>query len=670
MRATLTSPVSSAATNFYRPDIDGLRAVAVLAVVIYHAFPEFDPAGFIGVDIFFVISGYLISSIILDRLEVGRFSFLDFYAHRARRIFPALFAVLATCLVAGSLLLLPREFRELGTHVAAASLFFSNFLLWHETGYFDAAAEAKPLLHLWSLGIEEQFYLLWPLLLALAWRAKKAMPLLTCLLAVASFAYCFYATFNTPAAAFYSPAARWWELMAGGLLAQIVAKRALLPARWATVASVVGAALLVATLLLLDPSQPFPGAWSLAPVLAACLLLFAGHDAWFNKVVLSNRLLVGIGLISYPLYLWHWPLLSFARILHSAPLSASTTLAILAASVALAWLTYLLVERPIRFGPHAKQRTKMIAPALFALLAVAGAAGVSVRAADGFGSRPVIGQVRPAFVVDNPVAAHLPCPDLAAMPAILAKACYSHVNLTASHIVILWGDSHALPWSVDFESMAEKDGFQLYVLKLEGCPPLTGVRRTDIKASQAVCDTLETTRALLDAIEALHPDAVVMTARWSNFSHGWIRNGRLMAGDSFLTTSPYGTATRATSRQALAERIPATIGELRAQGISVVVIRNPPVLKFEVTNLRKSIAELEVTPAEHNALSSYTDEIFARTGGFELFDPAELLCSAVCRAVIDGHELYVDDNHLGLFGAKLFEGQLDALTRRVLAARP
>ncbi len=663
MRATPSS---------YRPDIDGLRAVAVLAVVGYHAFPALDPAGFIGVDIFFAISGYLISSIILGRLEggSGSFSFLDFYARRARRIFPALFAVLAACLVAGWLLLLPQEFRELGTHVAAAAAFISNFLLWHETGYFDSAAEAKPLLHLWSLGIEEQFYLLWPLLLTLAWRARKALPLLmgflAGLLALASFAYCLYATFHAPAAAFYSPAARWWELMAGGLLAQIVMKRGLLTGTWATMASLAGAALLVATLLLLDPSQPFPGTWALAPALAACLLLVAGQGAWFNRVVLSNRLLVGVGLVSYPLYLWHWPLLSFARIFHSAPLPASTILAILGASLALAWLTYRFIERPIRFGA----RTQRIAPALFALLAVAGAAGVSIRAADGFGFRPVIGQVRPAFVVDNPVVAHRPCPDLAAMPAILAKACYSHVNAGQPHIVILWGDSHALPWAVDFEAIAAKQGFQLYVLKLDGCPPLTGIRRTDIKASQAVCDTLEPTRALLDAIEALHPDAVVMTARWSNFSHGWIRNGRLMAGNSFLTTSPDGVATLATSRQALAERIPATIDELRAHGISIVVIRNPPVLKFEVTNLRKSIAEIEVTPAEHDALSRFTDEIFARTKGFELYDPAKLLCSTVCRAVIDGRELYVDDNHLGLFGAKVFASQLDTLMKHVLAARP
>lgn len=634
-----------------------------MAVVGYHAFPDLDPGGFIGVDIFFVISGFLISSIILGRLGSGGFSFLDFYARRARRIFPALIAVLAVCFVAGWLLLLPREFRELGTHIAAAAAFVSNFLLWHETGYFDSAAEAKPLLHLWSLGIEEQFYLLWPLLLALAWRIRKVLPLLTGTLALASFAYCYYATFESPTAAFYSPAARWWELMAGGLLAQLVMHRGTLGGGSATVASLAGGALLVVPLLLLNSSQPFPGTWALAPTTATVLLLFAGPEALLNRLVLSNRLMVSVGLISYPLYLWHWPILSFARINNSAPLSAGTTVAILAVSVLLAWLTYRLVERPIRFGP----RLRRLAPALFALLIVAGLAGISARLANGFAFRPVLSQVRAPFVIDDPAQNHLPCSDTASMPGILARACYSHVNPGAPHIVVLWGDSHALFWAPDFEAMARKDGFELYVLKLEGCPPIAGIRRSDIEYSQAVCGTLEPSRAVFDAILALRPEVAVLASRWSNFSHGWIRNGRLMQGNSFLTTSPDGVATRETSRAALSERIPGTIDALKAHDVSVVVIRNPPVLKFEVTNLRKSIADLEVTPAENDALSRYTDDIFARIKDIDLFDPAKTLCSEVCRAVIDGRELYTDDNHLGLFGAQLFQKQLDTLIEHLLA---
>lgn len=434
---------------------------------------------------------------------------------------------------------------------------------------------------------------------------------------------------------------------------------------WATVASLTGGALLVVPLLWLNPSQPFPGAWSLGPTAATVLLLFAGSRGLLNRSILSSRLTVGIGLISYPLYLWHWPILSFARVANSAPLSAGTTVTILAASVLLAWLTYRLIERPIRFGAGLRR----LAPTLFALLIAAGAAGASVRLANGFTFRPVLGQVRAPFVIDDPARGHQPCPDAASMQGILAQACFSHVNPGAHHIVVLWGDSHAIFWAPDFEAMAKKDGFELYVLKLEGCPPITGIRRSDTEYSQAVCGSLEPSRAVFDAILTLHPEVAVLASRWSNFSHGWIRNGRLMPGNSFLTTSAEGIATRATSREALSERIPATIDALRAHDVSVVVIRNPPVLKFEITNLRKSIADLEVTSAENDSLSRFTEEIFARTKGIDLFDPAKVLCGTVCRAVIDGRELYTDDNHLGLFGAQLFQKQLDTLIEHVLAQR-
>src|SRR5476649_1669486 len=314
-----------------RPDIDGLRAVAVLIVVGFHACPQFDPSGFIGVDIFFVISGYLISTIVLRQLSAGRFSFLDFYGRRARRLLPALLAVLVACLVAGWLLLLPREFKEFGRHVAAAAAFVPNIMLWHESGYFDTSASAKPLLHLWSLGIEEQFYLLWPLLLVAIPRGKGRMLALTALLAVISFAYSVYATDHQPVAAFFSPMSRWWELMLGGLLAQFTRKRPSLGHCRDNVASLAGTLLIAATLLLLDSEEGFPGWWALPPAAGTFLLLLAGSRAWVNRL-LSNRLLVGCGLISYPLYLWHWPILTFARLYKSAPIGTPATIAAIALS--------------------------------------------------------------------------------------------------------------------------------------------------------------------------------------------------------------------------------------------------------------------------------------------------------------------------------------------------
>lgn len=215
----MSTPESHRAPFAYRSDIDGLRAVAVASVVIYHAFPESLPGGFVGVDIFFVISGFLITTIILEGLAKGSFNFAGFYARRIKRIFPALLVVLAACIVAGWLILFPDDYRQFGTHLLAAAAFVSNLLLWHEAGYFDAASELKPLLHLWSLGVEEQFYLIWPLLLVAAHRQRLRPWILAALIFLLSFVLCATLVRTHPVADFYSPATRAWELMLGALLA-------------------------------------------------------------------------------------------------------------------------------------------------------------------------------------------------------------------------------------------------------------------------------------------------------------------------------------------------------------------------------------------------------------------------------------------------------------------
>ncbi|MEZ5488290.1 MAG: acyltransferase [Steroidobacteraceae bacterium] len=203
----------------YRPDVDGLRAIAVLSVLVYHAFPDLLPGGFVGVDIFFVISGFLISGIILTRIQAGTFTFADFYARRIRRIFPALAAVLVACLLAGWLILFPVDYERLGGHVLAGAAFVSNLVLWRESGYFDTSSELKPLLHLWSLGVEEQFYLIWPVLLVLAARFLHRILWAIVAVALLSFAANLLLVGSHASAAFYLPITRFWELMLGSMLA-------------------------------------------------------------------------------------------------------------------------------------------------------------------------------------------------------------------------------------------------------------------------------------------------------------------------------------------------------------------------------------------------------------------------------------------------------------------
>ena len=391
----------------YRPDIDGLRSIAVVSVVLFHAFPSLVPGGFIGVDVFFVISGYLISSILFRSLERGTFRFGDFYARRVRRIFPALLLVLAATYALGWGTLLAAEFAQLGKHIAGGAAFVANLVFWSEVGYFDTAGETKPLLHLWSLGIEEQFYIVWPLLLWLCWKAgrgPRALLALTSVLVAASLGACLWLTPTDTVAAFYAPYTRFWELLAGSVLAWIAGRRTLarvpadavlspVAARWCNVVACTGAALLAAGLVAITPGTPFPGAWALLPVLGAALMIQAGHRAWLNRVVLAHPLMVAIGLISYPLYLWHWPLLSLARILSGGTPDTLIRLGAVVLSFALAALTYLCIERPIRKHVCATRSVMLV---LLVLMAGAGYAGYNAYARAGLPFRHVV-KLNPAM---------------------------------------------------------------------------------------------------------------------------------------------------------------------------------------------------------------------------------------------------------------------------------
>jgi peptidoglycan/LPS O-acetylase OafA/YrhL len=371
----------------YRADIDGLRAVAVLAVVGFHAYPDWVRGGFIGVDIFFVISGYLISTIIMGGLALGSFSFSEFYARRIRRIFPALFTVLAACLLAGWYVLFSDEYMQLGKHVLGGAGFVSNFILWRESNYFDNTAYTKPLLHLWSLGVEEQFYLVWPLLLWLAFKRRVNPAVITAAIITASFALNIYETHVNRVAAFYFPQTRFWELMVGSLLAHLTLHQELRPdgAAWSHVASWTGAALVLIGLAVITQEGAFPGWWALLPTLGAALLIAAGPRPWLNRAVLSSRIPVWVGLISFPLYLWHWPLLAFARIVEGRMPPAGIRTAAVLVAVLLAWCTHRMIEKPLRLGTRLRLKTG----ALVALMGLLGLVGYGVHQHHGLDFREV-----------------------------------------------------------------------------------------------------------------------------------------------------------------------------------------------------------------------------------------------------------------------------------------
>lgn len=373
----------------YRRDIDGLRAVAVFMVVIYHAFPVALPGGFIGVDVFFIISGYLISSILYRGLHSGTLSMTTFYSRRVRRIFPALSVVLFSTGVFGWFSLRADEFRQLGKHVAAGAGFVSNLILWGESNYFDNAADTKPLLHLWSLGIEEQFYLFFPIILWFAWSRRLNLLAVTSTIAVLSFGWSLYQYNTDTTALFYSPLSRFWELMLGSALAYVTAARSRAPqpisSSGADRLSLTGVALIAAGAVFAGRAYAFPGGWGLLPTLGAALLITAGPTAVVNRRILSRPVMVFAGVISYSLYLWHWPLLSFARIIEGRTPPANLRALCVVASVVLACGTYSLIERPFRFGLP-KRGTAWI---LAAMMLLVGASGYVTYAQRGFEGRSI-----------------------------------------------------------------------------------------------------------------------------------------------------------------------------------------------------------------------------------------------------------------------------------------
>jgi len=421
----------------YRPDIDGLRAVAVLAVVAYHAWPRALGGGFVGVDVFFVISGFLITRILL----APDLSFASFYARRVRRIFPALLIVLAATVAIGATFLPPDNLRNLLVHTIGGGLFFANVVSYHDVGYFNGVAELKPLVHLWSLGVEEQFYLLWPVLVWLAVRRKVLVPAIA-IVAVASLALFLWWSERDPRAAFYLSPARFWELLAGAMLV-----RTTVPERWRGAAAASGLALIAASAALLSAETEFHGMLMLVPVAGACLVV-ASPGAHGAGRLLASRAAVAIGLMSYPLYLWHWPLLSLLRNFDRAP-STSAIWAAVTLSFVLAALTWRAVERPLvalRLRP------------LAAMLAAAMLAGVGLASA-----------AREAMPAESNEIANAAC--TARYPFRPEGLWFCRLSKDAAPTVLLLGDSHANHLYDGIAEVFPNDA----VLAIGACMPTVGL---------------------------------------------------------------------------------------------------------------------------------------------------------------------------------------------------
>ncbi|MEI6746334.1 MAG: acyltransferase family protein [Methylococcaceae bacterium] len=651
--------------NFtYRPDIDGLRAIAILLVVIFHAYPKFLRGGFIGVDIFFVISGYLITSIILKQQSQNNFSLLDFYSRRIKRIFPSLIVVLTFALVAGWYILLENEYELLGKHIAAGSVYISNFVLQSESGYFDIDSELKPLLHLWSLAIEEQFYLAFPLLLILGgrFRVNPLVIIATCL--GVSFLLNVIQIDDKPTEVFFFPTSRAWELLVGSLIAylsihSIGKKHAEQFSNWLAWFGVL--LIFTAWIFLNSKTILFPSWWALMPTIGAASLIFAGETAWFNRKILASKVAVFIGLISYPLYLWHWVLLSFIRITEIEKPSSTIRLLVVLVSFVLAWLTFQFVEKSIRF-----QKSKFISLGLLTILLLIGVSGLIIESEKGYGNRKPITElstVASEEIKPNKNDSLIKTAD--AMPSCLSKyKDFSHDSYcllndsTKESTTILIGDSHANHLYYGLSNVGFFASSNLLHLGKGGCFPFFDNPINNHETCRGVIDNALEIAISTDSIDTIILSGRAITELNENMFKQKISVSNFLKTGSVKTEKedPYFFFEAGMKK---------TLNRLIATNKKIIFVLDTPDIEFRPTACEKRpwrlSGDLVKFPCAikrsqvDERRQKYLEIVFSILKEFpevNVWDTLPTFCDAeYCWAMKDGEILYRDSDHLNVAGS-------------------
>ncbi|MDD2922327.1 MAG: acyltransferase family protein [Anaerolineales bacterium] len=625
----------------YRADIDGLRAIAVLSVVLGHAGIGLFSGGYIGVDVFFVISGYLITAIIAREIEQNQFSILKFYERRIRRIFPALFAVLGAVCVLSLWLYNSNDLFLFSKSLLATTLFYSNFLFWSQAGYFDAPSLLKPLLHTWSLAVEEQFYIFFPWLLFVLYRYGKSqiknILILTTALSLALSVYGIYGIDDGNATAFYLLHMRAWELLFGGLIALRV-----FPAQPAAIgrnfAALAGLLLIGVPVFYYTSETPFPGLTAIPPVLGTGLIIWSGEDnantPTFIGRLLSIRPIVFIGLISYSLYLWHWPILVFAKYFFIQNLSAPITFLVLLLIFLLSALSWRFIEQPFRFNASFDQKR---------LYRFAGAAmltsilfGLVLYKSDGFSA---ISYFHP---LDETLSIPEGC-DLRRRPEPgISESDLCNIGIedgrTASFLA--WGDSHARASGYAIHLSAKRMGVAGKLAFTNGCPPLIleGTQNNCYAGNEEIINYLKSH----DEIKT-----VILDARWTLYAKR--RKDDLFPG------------------------LEETVKRLVDINKSVAIALPSPEMKYDVppTYFVALRRQLDVNQFAGEATKDYLSEnkkffnfakSLAEKYSVEIIQPWQVLCGEkICPAVMDGNILYIDKNHISSFAAELTSPLFDPI---------
>lgn len=648
----------------YRADIDGLRALAVLSVVIYHVSPQSLPGGFLGVDIFFVISGYLISLIVFRGQAAGTFSFADFYARRIRRLFPALAIVLLATMVFGAFVLFADEYKLLGKHASSAIVFLLNFQLMNEAGYFDVASDSKPLLHLWSLSIEEQFYLVWPALLIVIGRFHLRIGLVIGTLIVGSLAFAIYLASRNPDTLYFHPLARFWELLLGSALAYYHHRFGIniLPSgldrfwvrHWLSCAGMMA---IVSSLFLFNGKMPYPGTLTLIPLLGVVVLIASGGGSVVSRF-LALRPIVWIGLISYPLYLWHWPLLSYIRIMESgAPAQAHLWIGA-GAAVLLAALTYRFIEQPLRHLRRGRPALIGLGSTMVGLLL----ASFSVVASDGLPDRPAVRYVKAAEeqIKREPMTDES-CISLFSPGAAPA---YCRQHNPGRRMIGIIGDSHAHVLFPGFAEQAERAGYGVLLLANSGCPPLVGAvtGKTDGERHECSLAVEKVLSAILGDERIKH---VILATRGpiyltgkgygpaeADYDHPPIAYGLPVNRTYKKGLDPFSDGLFETLRRLSdSRRTVSYFLQVPELGVPPRNCFGRPLTLVSNSSCSVSIKEYRERNSEYRAILRKAQAKFPM---MTVLDPEPLLCATdQCQGVIGKKLMYADDDHLSKEGSRL-----------------
>lgn len=658
----------------YRADIDGLRAVAVVTVVLFHLGIEQMPGGFVGVDVFFVISGFLITTIIARELEEGRFSLLTFYERRVRRIFPALFAMIAVVLAIAAQFYMPHDLSKAAQSAVAATLFTSNLLFWWEAGYFDAAAYGKPLLHTWSLAIEEQFYIVIPLLMMVLARMRAGFALWIAGITLISLGLSVFTTGIAPTSAYYLLPWRAWELGLGALLALGLGPR-LEHRALREGAAALGLAMILAAALMLDKSTRFPGSAALLPTVGAALILQAGRfGPSLTGRLLSMAAPVWIGKLSYSFYLWHWPVIVFFVYWTMDMPDLAEAAVLFLVALAFAWISWRFVEQPFRRPAGQAGQTRILLGGVTAMALLIGAGG-ALFALKGLPDRlPEEARRLAAFISDKDPR-QKECLTEKNRDETWETPCLYGAPDTVPRVAV-WGDSHASALIPALDAAGQRAGAGVALYARLACPPVDNFewhQRDDGHTCGAFWQ-----RARAAILEAQHIETVVLVMRPALYTEGWLDYGFGERGRAplIIGTPDAPLADDADRAEFFVAGIARTIADLQAVGKSVALVYPVPELGNDVPGslaryvLRGGKVEDMTLPRTQfdrrngDLIARFTD--LAGRKGVETIRLDQALCDDTdCRLVADGDPLYWDKNHISRTGALYLSPLFDPIFERL-----